>query len=320
MNQQQIKEKYRIEREGIIKKNSQGLNIKLLKYNTTRDVVVEFDDGTIVNSSWRLFKRGTIKKPIERRLGTIVVNKDGEEAIVIEYNSYSDVTVEFNDVWHAKVHTNWNAIKQQSFKNPFKENKYGGMVGNIAPVTNISTGKLLKEYNAWMNILTRCNSKDKIKIPTYLNARICEEWLYYWNFYEWLHSQSNFDKWLNGELWAVDKDILVKGNKVYSPETCCLVPKNINNLLLKSKKTRGNCPIGVTLRKSDSMYEAQCMDQLQGRHITIGIYNTKEKAFMSYKKYKENLIRKIAKEEYNNGNITEKCCEALLKYEVEITD
>lgn len=31
-------------------------------------------------------------------------------------------------------------------------------------------------------------------------------------------------------------------------------------------------------------------------------------------------VTEIATEEYNNGNITKKCYETLLKYEVEITD
>lgn len=319
MNQEEIKEKNRLEKEGLIKNNNQGLTMKLLKYNSTKDILVEFEDGTLVNSSWGLFKRGSIKKP-EIRLGMIVTNKDDESATVVIYNSYSDVTIEFNDKWRGRVHTTWNHIKEKSFKNPYAVNKHGGIKGDKYPIQDKNTGKLLKEYRAWINILYRCNTKDKSKCKTYINAKVCDEWIYYWNFYEWVHEQENFKQWLNGDSWAVDKDILVKGNKVYSPQTCCLVPQNINNLLLKSENTRGLYPIGVTLRKSDLMYEAQCMNPIEGRYVTIGIYSSVENAFTAYKKYKESIVKNVAQKEYDNNNITKECYDALLKYEVEITD
>ena len=146
----------------------------------------------------------------------------------------------------------------------------------------------------------------------------CSDWLYYENFYEWIHSQDNFDRWLNGKRWEIDKDIILKGNKIYSPETCFLVPHNVNCLFLKSKASRGKMPIGVT--KNDDAYESHCNNPLTGEIGYIGSSSTIEGAFLIYKKYKEKLIKQVAQIEYGKNNITKECYNAMLKYEVEITD
>lgn len=143
----------------------------------------------------------------------------------------------------------------------------------------------------------------------------------YENFYEWLHSQENFEKWLNGKDWAVDKDILIKGNKVYSSATCCLVPRQVNNLFIKRDADRGAYPIGVYFDNKQNIFVAQCSCVEHKNHrIFLGHYYTPEDAFDAYKKCKENIIKRVAKEEYEKRNITQQCYEAMVKYEVEITD
>ena len=181
-------------------------------------------------------------------------------------------------------------------------------------------GKLLKEYESWTKMLQRCYSnKYKEKRPTYQNVTCCEEWLLYENFYEWLHSQENFEQWLNGERWEVDKDILVKGNKIYSPDTCCLVPHGVNCLFTKCNKNRSDLlPLGV--RRSWRKFKAICQNPFTKKQEYIGLYSTIEEAFRAYKQYKENIIKQVAEVEYNKGNITKRCYEAMMKYEVEITD
>ena len=169
-------------------------------------------------------------------------------------------------------------------------------------------------------MLERCyNTKIKKVKPTYKDSICCDEWLSYENFYDWLHSQENFEVWKNLKWSAIDKDILIKGNKVYSPDTCCLVPVNVNTLFVKHDAGRGNFPIGVF--KRDKKYEAYCSNPLLNkRTVLIGSYNSQEEAFLSYKQYKENLIKQIANIEYDNGAITKECKDAMYAYNVEIDD
>lgn len=141
----------------------------------------------------------------------------------------------------------------------------------------------------------------------------------YESFCDWLHSQSNFDKWKNGSRWALDKDILNKGNKIYSPENCCLIPQNVNCLFLKREAERGKYPIGV--RYTNNGFIAVCRNPFLDKSEELGSYYTPENAFyFGYKPYKEKIIKQVAQVEYDKGNITEKCYEAMMKYEVEITD
>ena len=169
-------------------------------------------------------------------------------------------------------------------------------------------------------MITRCYDKKwKQNYPVYEDCECCEEWLCYENFYKWLHSQENFKVWKNLNRSALDKDIIVKHNKIYSPNTCLLVPCNINALFTRNEKNRGKYPIGVVLHEETGLYRAGCSDGYK-RTEHLGLYNTPEKAFLAYKKYKESTIKELAKEAYDNQEITLRCYNAMMKYEVEITD
>lgn len=254
------------------------------------------------------------------RLGEEKINHQGCLMKIIEYNNANDIIVEFQDEYHAKINTIYANYKIGNIANPYFKSILGvAMVGSKYETNN--NKKHTKEYTAWFAMLSRCyDKKFKKQRETYADVTCCEEWLNFENFYEWLHKQENFEQWLNGDRWAIDKDILVKGNKVYSPETCCLVPDRINSLFLKSDKRRGDLPIGVSRSKIDGYtYYVLSISRKIHNHPTK-YFKSPEDAFCYYKKYKEEIIKQMAQEEYDKGNITESCYEAMMKYEVEITD
>ena len=79
-------------------------------------------------------------------------------------------------------------------------------------------------YRKWCDMLKRCYSlKWHKQNPTYIGCFVCPEWLYFSKFRLWMENQ----KWKGMEL---DKDLLVKGNRGYGPDTCCFIPKAINSL------------------------------------------------------------------------------------------
>lgn len=252
----------------------------------------------------------------EKRVGEEKNNNQGYLMKIIEYNDVNDMVVEFQDKYKARLNTRYSHFSNGDIRNPYHPDLYNaGINGNKYP--SRKNGRKTKEYNAWSNVLVRCyNKKFKEKHQTYQEVSCCKEWLLFDNFYEWLHKQENFDKWTDGEWWAVDKDILVKGNKIYSPETSCLMPPNINLLFTKCDKSRSDLPIGVV--KHRNKYRARV--SRNGKQINFPVKDTIEEAFADYKKLKEENIKKIAQEEYGKGNITKKCYDAMMKYEVEITD
>lgn len=253
------------------------------------------------------------------RLGEERLNNQGTLMRIIEYNGYHDIIIEFQDEHKKKVHTQYGNFLKGNVKNPYSASVHNaGIIGEKYLIS--VNQKQTKEYATWNGILERCfDEKYKTKEPAYENVTCCEEWLLFENFYEWLHSQENFEKWYKGKRWNVDKDILVKGNKVYSPETCCLVPTNVNNLFIKRDNFRGCLPIGVT--QIDDGYVAQCNNPFKNnRREYLGYFATPEKAFQAYKNYKEDIIKRVAQIEYGKGNITKRCYDAMMSYKVEITD
>ena len=79
-------------------------------------------------------------------------------------------------------------------------------------------------YSAWHSMIERCYSeKYHDKKPTYKECYVCDEWLYFLKFKSWMEKQDYKGK-------ELDKDILIQGNKVYSPETRIFVDKTINVL------------------------------------------------------------------------------------------
>lgn len=246
------------------------------------------------------------------------LNNQGCLMRIVEYNKANDIMVEFQDEYKTKIRTQYCNFRSGSIKNPYYPSLYNvGIVGTKYP-RSINC-KNIKEYETWKCILRRCyDDKVKNRQPTYNGVICCDDWLKYENFYEWLHSQPNFDKWYKGNRWAVDKDIFIKKNKTYSPDTCCLVPQNVNCLFLKREAERGEYPIGVRYR--DDGFIAACRNPFVDKAEELGSYSTPERAFQAYKAYKEDIIKQVADIEYKSGNITEECYKAMINYEVEIDD
>lgn len=254
----------------------------------------------------------------ENRLGEENVNHQGCLMKIIKYNRVDDILVEFQDEYKGVVHTQYQSFIRGNVKNPYYPMVLDiGMLGNKYPakVNNEET----EEYQSWKGMIYRCfDKKTKERQPTYESVTCCREWLLFENFYEWLHSQENFSNLYNKSKWNVDKDILIKGNKIYSPETCCLVPMNVNSLFIKKDNYRGDLPIGV--KRSHKSFVSRCSNPITGQREYLGSYSTPYYAFLAYKKYKEDLIKQVAEIEHGKGNITKRCYDAMMNYEVEITD
>ena len=167
-------------------------------------------------------------------------------------------------------------------------------------------------------MLKRCYSGEcQKKHPTYKDCYVCPEWLNYSNFKKWFND--NYYE-IEGEQMDLDKDILVKGNKIYAPNTCVFVPQNINTLFIKRDKARGKYPIGVCFCKDKNKYKVQCNIFYNGKRQLkhLGYYNTIDDDFKVYKESKESNIKQIA--DYYKAKIPNELYEAMYTYKVEITD
>lgn len=177
----------------------------------------------------------------------------------------------------------------------------------------ISDGDYEVFYDIWTQMLRRCYSeKLHNKHKTYIGCTVCNEWITFSNFYQWAKDPIN--GYMNG--YFLDKDFVVKGNKVYSPETCIFIPKEISSISTQSKTIRGDLPIGVSHFKDRYRVRFSKENKL----YDLGCFSTPEEAFMAYKEAKEAHIKYIAEKYYKEGKITKKAYQAFLQYKISIDD
>lgn len=144
-------------------------------------------------------------------------------------------------------------------------------------------------YIKWRSMIGRCHSESVHKSrPTYKDCSVCEDWKYFSNFKLWMESQD----WEGMEL---DKDLIQKDNKIYSPETCFFVSSTVNCFMLERKLDKGDLPIGVTLRKSTGKYTAVCRDYRTRSRIFLGDFKTIEEAFNAWLSKKLKMAIELAK-------------------------
>ena len=252
----------------------------------------------------------------ETRFGETRMMNCGEIAFIVNYACSNDITVQFKTTGEL-VKTKYSNFKNGSVKSHFTPSVYGvGIIGNEKTIDE--NGKTIKSYSVWNSMLKRCYSgKEQKKYPTYKGCCVCEEWLNYSNFKKW-YDENYYE--IENQTMNLDKDILVKNNKIYSPNTCVFVPQNINNLFTKSNKSRGKYPIGVIFNKYVNKYQAHCNTFYNGKRQCkyLGSYNNIEEAFNAYKEFKEANIKQVA-DEYKD-KIPNKLYEAMYNYKVKITD
>ena len=246
------------------------------------------------------------------RVGETFVNNEGCLGLVVDYINYSEVYVKFEGCGQA-IKTTYDKVKSGGIKNPYHPSNYGiGFLGIGNYKTRDEQGRELKRYKLWRAMLQRCYDKKlHERYPTYAECEVCKEWHNYQNFAEWY--ETNYYE-IDGEKMNLDKDILIKGNKIYSPSTCIFVPQKINLLFTKGKKVCNDLPIGAVFSKG--RFHAIC--SVNGKQKAIGYFKTANEAFKEYKNFKENVLKNVA-QEYELF-IPHQLYLALINWEVEIND
>ena len=172
-------------------------------------------------------------------------------------------------------------------------------------------GKNVTEYEFWKALLRRCHCpKYQQRQPTYVGCSVSEGFKNYAYFYEWCQNQIGFGQ----KGFELDKDLLLKGNKVYSEDTCLFLPSELNLLLIYNKASRGTLPVGVSTYRGK--FSAQCY---RGKPFKrIGVFDTPEEAFQAYKEVKESYIKSQAQKW--RSFIDVRAYAVLMTYEVLIAD
>lgn len=250
---------------------------------------------------------------IENRIGKTNYNNNGSKMTIVEYYNSNNIIVQFENGFKTKC--TYGQFKSGYIKSPYDKTVYGvGYLGEYNKEYNPLSSNVY--YKKWHGMLQRCYSEAYQKgMQTYIGCSVIEEW----------HSFDNFTKWMtnnyytiDNELMCLDKDILNKGNRVYSPNSCIFVPERINLLFVKCNNARGNTPIGVHYDKKNKKYSSSCHNYENGKNTYLGWFDNQKDAFDAYKKYKEKYIKEVA-EEYKD-KIPNELYTAMINWKVEITD
>ena len=246
-------------------------------------------------------------------VGKVYKSKLSGDFKILKYNDSRNVEIQFLNTGFEMV-TILGSIRNGNVKDPYSPSVFGvGIIGAKYPIT--INGVKTKEYVLWKGMLQRCYSDTQYS--TYEGCKCSENFKSYEYFYEWCHKQIGF----GNEGWQLDKDLLtkgnIKGNKVYSEDSCVFIPSGINTLLVKCTATRGKHLIGVYWSKTNKAFVAQVRKN-KGKQEFLGCFNTEIEAFSAYKQAKESFIKEQA--EKWKSQIGERVYKALMNYEVSIDD
>ena len=245
-------------------------------------------------------------------VGKVCKSKSSGDFKILKYNDKKNVEIQFLKTGFETT-VELGSIRNGGVKDRYLPSVYGvGVIGDKYP--SKVNGVLTKEYKLWTSMLVRCYSTTlKKQRPTYEGCEVSDNFKNYEYFYEWCHKQIGF----GNEGWHLDKDLLVKGNKAYSEDSCVFIPTEINSLLVKRENMRGKYLIGVYWNKTANAFVAQ-VSKNKGMQEHLGVFNTELEAFRAYKQAKETFINEQA--EKWKGKIDDRAYKALMNYTVEITD
>ena len=245
-------------------------------------------------------------------VGKICRSLNSGDFKILKYNDTNNVEIQFLKTG-LETTVRLGDIKSGKVKDKYLPSVCGvGVVGIKYPISE--GGVQIKEYTLWNSMLKRCYSDcSKKKRPTYEGCEVSDKFKSYEYFYEWCNKQIGF----NNKGWQLDKDLLVKGNKIYSEDSCVFLPHEINTVLIKCTASRGEYLIGVHWDKRDKAFVAR-VNNSKGKRGYLGSFNTEVEAFNAYKKAKESFVKELANKW--KGQIDERAYNALMNYRVEITD
>lgn len=213
------------------------------------------------------------------KVGDKFKTNEGYDVEVLDYVNANKVLISFSEPRKYEKFVIASKLREGKISNPYHTSLYGkGYLGE---------GNRKDFRQLWTNMLRRCYSSKDHKSKFYESVKVCDEWLNLTNFTEWVLSQ----KYEEG--WELDKDILSNRDKVYSPDTCCFVPKEINTAMVLPRKSLAYTHmIGMYIDKRTGNYVARAKNGKMNSYI--GVFKTEDDAYQAYKQSKETYIKQLA--------------------------
>lgn len=244
--------------------------------------------------------------PEDIAVGDVMPTTKSGDCLVIKIEGKGKITVVFKENINHEIVTDYRTLKAGNILNPYFARYYGMGYLGVGKYRMTKGKKPTPSYSAWRFLMRRLFCEENLKVnPTYKGCTVCKSWLNFQVFSEWFYSQESY-----GLGYELDKDLLFRGNKHYSPETCVMIPQQINKAL---KTTQVNTVVaGVRKRKETKGYQVRISENGKRRHV--GEFYTTEEAHNAYVKAKEEYIHRLAEEW--KGKIEDRAYQALMNWTV----
>lgn len=208
------------------------------------------------------------------------------------------------DACKSKIRT----VSGFQFNGEYKRIKVRG-VGLVPSDVSELRGDMSRCYVSWNKILDRCYHPTGRVAKSYKDCKICDEWLNYAVFKEWYNNQVG-----NNLKYDIDKDLLGDG-KLYSPDTCCLLPRSLNSMIVNRVDKNRELPTGVY--KNGNAYIARaCTGTKYIKSVVLGTYPTPEEAHKAYCDFRSKRIAETAQSYYDKGELDERAYNAIINFKV----
>lgn len=313
----------------VVRTNRCG-DVTVVKVSSATDIIVRFDDGVEKKTNAHNLREGSILHPhgVSIRIGNEYSTNCGWKCVVVGYEDAHNVLVEWGDgsrSKHAAKEVKSGSIKPLTYPSIAGVGYVG--YGKYIPKSYTSKKESWQSfvdeeiYGYWSRMISRCyDEKEQARLPTYNGCEVNVEWHCFQNFAEWALGKSQAGmKDEKGKIFHLEKDVLSRGHKRYSPDTCTFLPARLNSFL--AEKCTNGLPRGVNrispkTPNSREGYVARCT--VDGDRKYLGFTYCPMEAFNLYKPVKEAYARELA-EEYKDV-LEPHVYEQLLKYEVKPFD
>ena len=245
-------------------------------------------------------KTGVYNAPVSFEVGDIFPSKESGDMVVVYNESSRNVGVRFLDTGTEIRNLQRGNVIRGVVSDYMKPSVMGkGYIGK--PRKEVSSKSIA--YSRWHSMLERCYDPKYHSVrETYKDCTVCEDWFNFCNFEVWFE-----DNYVKG--YDLDKDLLVQGNRVYSPETCCFIPPKLNALIVEKQK--GDCGTGVYKRRKKGSQEYNGLYNVSFGGKYIGRFKNQSIAEDRYREFKKLFFEEYADLEESRGNITSEQAEAL---------
>lgn len=250
------------------------------------------------------------------QIGNVYPTNCGVDAMIVENSGLGKqlVKVRWLDEFGYELVVHTSNLLLGKIYNPYAKLMQGlGYVG-VGDYDVSVNGVRTLEYETWKGVFHRAYSEKYSKgKPTYDTCEVNPEWYCFQDFGKWINTQIG---WKLPD-WQIDKDLLVKGNKEYGTETCVLLPRRLNMLIVNRVGGRGDLPIGVHWDTEREKYVGQFRDA-SGNRGGMKRFENPDEAFIYYKTNRERVIKEVA--ETYKDQIDPRAYQALMSWEISIYD